>query len=252
VTACRVRAVRAASIAVLSCVLLAACGGSKDAGPTFDGVSARTLAAGPAHFRVLISIDAAGTRITAEENGDASFTVRRGHLYKQLPGGQFPQELVIIGPITYTNANVQAALADPSVAPWTRLDTRRLTAKQRRTQADELDHVIAPAYLSEGVATAEAGGKEADGTYRFSGVVDLARLRRRVPAAIATAVRNDYPATNFPATFWVDDEGRLSRVLVDYTTAKGTKVTLDTVYSDYGTKVDLTLPAPGKIKDITP
>jgi hypothetical protein len=247
-----VHAVRAASIAVLSCILLAGCGGSKDNGPAFAGVNARTLAAGPAHFRMLISINAGGTRITAEENGGASFTVRRAHLYKQLPGSRFPQELVIIGPITYTNANVEAALADPSVAPWTRLDTRRLTAKQRRAQADERDHVVAPAYLSEGVASAKAGGKEADGTYRFSGVVDLARLRRRVPAAVAAAVRNDYPATNFPATFWIDGEGRLSRVLVDYTTAKGTKLTLDTVYSDYGTKVDLALPAPGKIKDITP
>jgi hypothetical protein len=159
---------------------------------------------------------------------------------------------VIEGPITYANANVQAALADPSVPPWTRLDTRKLTAKQRRAQPDELAHVLAASYLPAGVATATSAGKETDGTYRFTGKVDLARLARRTPQTILTAIRNDYPAANFPATFWLDPQGRLSRVLVDYRTAKGTAITVDTVYSDFGSKVDLSLPAAGKIKDISP
>jgi len=248
-----VQPVRLAALLTLTAMLLAGCGGSSSGSrPDFDGLRLRTTAAGPVQFRILISINAAGTKITAEENGTASFTSRRAHLYKQLPNGQFPQELVIIGPLTYTNANVQAALADPSVPPWTKLDTRRLTVKQRHDQPDEFAHVLAAAYLSEGVATAQPGGKEVDGTFRFTGRVDLARLARRVPATILTAIRNDYPATSFPATFWLDDQGRLSRVLVDYATPQGTKITVDTVYSEYGTKLDLTLPAPGKIKNITP
>ena len=246
------QAVRPAALLLIACALLAGCGSSKRSGPSFAGAAARTVAAGPAQFRLQISINAAGTRITAEENGSAAFSGRRAHLYKQLPGSRFPQELVILGPITYTNANVQAALADPTVQPWTRLDTRKLTAKQRSAQPDELAHVIAPAYLSEGVATSKERGKEADGTYRFTGVVDPARLARRAPASIMTAVRNDYPPQPFPATFWLDGQGRLSRVLVDYTTPKGTKLTLDTVYSEYGAKLDLSLPDPAKIKDITP
>jgi hypothetical protein len=244
---------RAPLLLLLATLALAGCGSSsKPSAPDFAGVRERTTAAGPAQFRYLISINAAGTRITAEENGSASFSGRRAHLYKQLPGGQFPQELVIIGPLTYSNANVQAALADPRVQPWTKLDTRRLTAKQRSTQPDELDHVLAPAYLSDGVAAATYGSKESDGTFRYTGRVDPARLARRVPHSIVVAARNDFPATSFPATFWLDADGRLSRVLVDYTTPKGTKVTVDAVYSEYGKKVDLTLPAPSKIKDITP
>lgn len=243
---------RAATI-LLVMLALAGCGSSaKKSAPDFDGVRARTTATGSAVFRYLISINAGGTRITAEENGSASFSGRRGHLYKQLPGGQFPQELVIIGPLTYSNANVQAALADPSVPPWTKLDTRRLTAKQRSSQPDELNHVLAPVYLTDGVAAASSGSKESDGTFRYTGSVDPARLARRVPKSMLVAARNDFPSTRFPATFWLDADGRLTRVLVDYTTPKGTKVTVDAVYSEYGSKVDLALPAPAKIKDISP
>jgi hypothetical protein len=222
------------------------------AAPRFAGVAARTTAAGPVRFRLLVTINAGGALITAEENGSAAFTGRRAHLYKQLPGGQIPQELVIIGPYTYTNANVQAALSDPSIQPWTKLDTRKLTVEQRRSQPDELAHVLVPAYLSEGVAQASPHGRGADGTYRFTGVVDLARLAHLAPATILAAVKNDFPAHNFPATFWLDARGLLNRVFVDYTTLKGTRIRVDATYRSYGAKVDLTLPAAAKIKDISP
>ena len=101
-------------------------------------------------------------------------------------------------------------------------------------------------------SAATYGGKESDGTFRFSGRVDQRRLARRVPPAVLTALKNDYPAGTFPATFWLDDQGRLHRVLVRYSTPQGTKLTVDTIYSDFGRKVDLTLPAASKIKDISP
>ena len=41
-------------------------------------------------------------------------------------------------------------------------------------------------------------------------------------------------------------------MLVRYATPQGTKLTVDTTYSDFGAKVDLTLPAASKIKDISP
>jgi hypothetical protein len=251
-----VQIVRLAALLALSAVLVAGCGDSSSDSsqehPSFAGVHERTKAAGPARFRMLISINAGGTRITAEERGTTSFAARRAHLFKQLPGGQFPQELVVIGPYTYTNANVQAALADPSVRPWTKLDTRKLTPKQRHDQPDELAHVQAPAYLPAGVSAPTYGGKESDGTFRFSGRVDPKRLTGRAAPAVLTALANDYPGKTFPATFWLDEEGRLRRVLVRYSTPQGTKLTLDTTYSDFGRKVDVTLPAANKIKDISP
>jgi hypothetical protein len=224
--------------------------------PSFATARARTTSAGPVDFTLAIKADVGGGTVTAGETGVAAFVGRRAHLYKQIPGSTVPEELVLIGPLTYTNANVMAALADPTVKPWTKLDTRRLTAKARRTQPDELAHVLAPAYLADGVAVATPAGRAANGTTRFTGVVDPARLARRVPAAvrpaILTAIRNDYAAKPFPATFWLDDQGRIRRVRVAYKTPQGSRITVDTSYTRFGAKVDVALPAAGDIKDITP
>jgi hypothetical protein len=67
-----------------------------------------------------------------------------------------------------------------------------------------------------------------------------------------TAVRRDYPNRPFDAGFWVDDSGRVRRVLVEYDTDKGSTITLDTAYSDFDTGVDLTLPRADEIQDISP
>jgi hypothetical protein len=270
------RAVRRQILIVIATGALAGCGGSSHAtqtatiqttptttvapppaaSPAFAGARARTTAAGPVQFRLVIKAIVGGSPVVAEENGTVSFVERRAHLYKQIPGSTVPQELVLLGPFTYTNANVQAALADPTVKPWTKLDTRHLTAKQLRSQPDEFTHVIAPAYLPDGVAAAQRTGAGPNGTTRFTGVVDPVRLAGRVPAAvrasIVTAVRNDYATTPFPATFWLDARGRLRRVRVAYTTAQGSQITVDTTYSSFGTRIDVRLPAAGDIADITP
>jgi hypothetical protein len=260
----------------IAAVALAGCGGSsrathtatiqttptttvaapQSASPSFANARARTTGAGPVQFRLVIKAIVGGSPVVAEENGTVSLVERRAHLYKQIPGSTVPQELVLIGPLTYTNANIQAALADPTVKPWTKLDTRRLTAKELRNQPDEFAHVIAPAYLPDGVAEPKRTGAGPNGTTRFTGVVDPGRLARRVPAAlrasIVTAVRSDYATTPFPATFWLDPRGRLRRVRVAYATAQGSQITVDTSYSSFGTKIDVRLPAAGDIADITP
>lgn len=253
-------AVRLAAVFACAAITLAGCGsspgGSGGADVSLAGASARTVAARSAQFKLLITAVVGGAKVAAEENGTASFRGRRAHLYKQVPGSPVPQELVLVGPFTYTNANVLAALGDPTVKPWTKLDTRRLTAQQRRKQPDELAHVLAPAYLADGVTASKRAGREADGTIRLTGNVDPARVARHVPAdaraAIAAAVRNDYATATFPATFWLDSQGRVRRVLVDYTTPQGSRITVDTTYFKFGTSIDVALPAPGRIADISP
>lgn len=266
------RRVRLILIAI-AVVALAGCGGSSHATqtattptttvaaphgpvPSLTAATAHTTAARTAQFRLVIRAVVGGSPVVAEENGTISFVERRAHLYKQIPGSPVPQELVLIGPITYTNANVQAALADPTVKPWTKLDTRRLTAKQVRAQPDEFAHVIAPAYLADGVTLPTRIAPKPDGTTEFTAVVDPARLARIVPASvrasILTAVRNDYAAKPFPATFWLDARGRIRRVRVAYTTPQGSQITVDTRYSEFGTKINVVLPAAGDIANITP
>jgi hypothetical protein len=249
--------VRRGLVLFVVAAVAAGCGGKREYG--FDGARERTVADGTAAFAITIDAVVAGNPVRATETGTVSFSSRRAHLYKLVPGGGLPQEIVLDGPYTYTNANVGAALHDSTVRPWTKLDTRALTAEQRRSRPDELAHVRAVVYLADGVAEARRIGEEqvdGDDATRFRGHVDPRRVVARAPAAqrssIAQALRNDYPARRFPAEFWLDDDGRVRRVRVVYRTGGGTLISLDGRFMLFGSPVDVTVPAADKIADITP
>jgi hypothetical protein len=255
--------VRPAAPLLLVALALSGCGGGSGSStaasspdPTLQDATPRTTAAGTARFELTVSGKVAGVAVRSEENGSVSFARRRAHLYKLIPGGGLPQEVVVIGPLTYTNANVQAAMDDPTVKPWTRLDTRRLTAAQRRNRPDEVAHVQAPAYLADGVARAVTVRSGSGGLTHLRGRVDPARLARTVPrahrASILAAVRNDYASGSFPADFWLDSKGRVRRVRASYHTSRGGSITVDARYSAFGAPVDVTVPAPQDVQDISP
>jgi hypothetical protein len=246
-------------ILVLASVLTA-CGGSKhaaDAGLT--GAAGRTVAQGTASFTILISGTVAGTQVRTSETGTVSFTDTRAHFYKLAPGGGLPQEIVLDGPYTFTNANVQAAMNDPSVRPWTKLDTRKLPASDAKTHPSELEHVRAVAYLADGVGNStRVGSSTVDGETltHYRGLVDPARVAASAPPgerkALRDAVHNDYLAKPFAADFWLDGSGRVRRVRVDYRTAGGSRIVVNAALSGFGTKIDVTVPPPGDVQDITP
>lgn len=241
-------------------LVLAACGGSgagSSAPPAL--ASTATTAARTAEFSLVVTGEVAGTSVQARETGQISFAQRRAHLYKLNPGGGLPQELVLIGPITYTNANVAAAMQDTSIRPWTKLDTRKLTRTQVLERPDELAHVRTLAYLADGVRAPKTIGTDTvdeTKTTHLRGTVDPARVVAKVAASdrdsVRRAIRNDYLDKPFPADFWVDGDGRLRRVRVVYRTSRGTRITLDGGFSDFGVKLDLRLPPPADIEDITP
>lgn len=253
----RVHRLVSISLAVLA---LSACGGSKQAAADgLAGASGRTVAAKTASFTLAISGTLGSMQVQSSETGSISFTERRAHFYKLVPGGGMPQEIVLDGPFAYTNANVAAALKNPSVKPWTKLDTRRVPAAQLRARPDELTHVRVVAYLANGVAHASKIGTDeiaGESQVHFRGVVDPAQVVAAAPsaerAALRTAIGNDYLAKAFPADFWVDGAGRVRRVLVGYRTPGGGQIVVDGRFSDFGVKIDLTVPAAAKIQDITP
>jgi hypothetical protein len=239
---------------------LAACSGSKQTAPEgLATASSRTTASGTAKFTLSIRATIDGSAVPSSETGSLSFTDRTAHFYKLVPGGGLPQEIVLNGPYAYTNANVGAALKDPSVKAWTKLDTRRVPAGYRKSHPDELAHVRAVAYLAGGVSGAKRIGVETVAGERmthFRGIVDPARVAAKASAAdrgaLLAAVRNDYPVKPFAADFWLDDAGRVRRVLVDYRTAGGSRIVVDGGFSGFGAKVDVTVPPAADIQDITP
>lgn len=238
---------------------LSACAGTDSERVELDGASARTVAEGTARFETSIAGTVAGTSVRATENGTVSFTRPRAHLYKLPPGGAFPQEVVVIGPFTYANSNVEAALHDRTVKPWTKLDARRLTPAQRRQRPDELAHVRALAYLSDGVRRAKRiGPASVDGepATRFRGEVDPERVAEGAPAsqraAIRAAVRNDFPARPFDADFWLDREGRVRRVRAAYRTSRGGRISVDGRFTGFGGPVDVSVPPRRSIEELDP
>jgi hypothetical protein len=248
--------VRRCLLLLLLVPAVSACGGTKhEAAVGLAGASSRTSAAGTASFTLSIAALIAGQHVRSGERGTVSFTDVRAHFYKLVPGGGLPQEVILVGAFAYTNANVDAALNDPSVKPWTKLDTRRLSAADRSKQPDELAHVRVVAYLADGVRGAKRIGT-VKGTTHFRGLVDPARVVARAPGAdreaFRIAIRNDYPATPFPADFWLDGAGRVRRVRVDYRTAGGGRIVVDAGFSNFGRTIDVALPPAREIQDITP
>jgi hypothetical protein len=240
---------------------VAACGGSsKPAADTgVSGATERTVAAKTATFQLLISGTLGSMSLQSSESGSVSFSDRRARFYKLVPGGGTPQEIVLNGPYDYTNANIDAALKDSSVRPWTKLDTRRVPAAQLKAHPDELAHVRAVAYLANGVDHASKIGSDTIGgvaQVHYRGLVDPAQVVAAAPAAERTALRiavgNDYLTKPFPADFWIDDAGRVRRVLVGYRTPGGGQIVVDGRFSEFGVKLDLSIPAASRIQDITP
>jgi len=244
-------------------LLLAACGGSSKpaapTGPDFAAARAKTIATGSAQFTLLVGAIVGGSPVQSSETGTIAFSKRRAHVYKLIPGSSMGQELIVDGPFTYTNANVEAALKDRMVKPWTKLDTRRLTSTQLKAHPDELAHVTVMVHLLAGVQNArqfDSMSVAGQNVTEFRGDVQPARVVAQAPAAerasIAQAMRNDYPARPFLASFWLDDAGRVRRVLVNYHTAGGTSISLDGRFSEFGIKVDTTPPPARSTADITP
>ena len=151
-----------------------ACGGSSSSSthaPTFAGVhDADDRRAGcPGSDSDLRSMrPAPGSQ--PRRTGRVSFARRRAHLYKQVPGGQSRRSSSWIGPY-HVHERKRSGGARRSKRQA--LDEARHAAADR--EATELASLTSSHMSSHlptsptGVTAASAGGKETDGTFRFTG-----------------------------------------------------------------------------------
>ena len=198
---------------------------------------ARTTRARTARLQAGDRGNVGGSTVTAEENGTVSFAAAaRPPLQADPRLAGFRRSWSCVGPFIYTNANVQAALADPDgqAVDEARHETPD-RAEQRRTQPDELAHVLAPAYLADGVAVATARRRERRTARRSSrAVVDPAPPRAARAAGGASVHRRPRSATTMPAkpfraTFWLDDAGaRSARARRLPHRRRASRITIDT------------------------
>lgn len=212
----------------------------------------QTTAAGTAAFTLSISGSLGGATVTTHERGSLSFRQRAAHVYRLVPNVPIPEEQIIIGAWTYSNANVQNALSDPNAKPWVKLDTRKLPKGRR---LGELDHVRALAYLAKGAVGAKQIGPAGTLTH-FRGRVEPQRVIAGTPVAqrttMAAVLRTDYSTKPFSAEFWLDGKSRVRRVRVALKTNGGSTITISGTFTGFGSRVDLKLPPAREIVDITP
>jgi hypothetical protein len=215
--------------------------------------AARTTAAGTARFTLSVSAAFAGGAVRTRERGAVSFRRRQAHFYKLVPNDPVPEEQIVDGPLVYSNTNVIAALSDPTVKPWTKVDTRRLPKGKRGP--GELDHVRALAYLVNGLVGARRVG-QSSALVHLRGRVDPRRVLDGVPAGqrteIRSVLRTDYSQGPFRADFWLDRKGRVRRLLVSYSTPKGTRFTIDGSLSGFGAHVHVRPPPAREVADLSP
>ena len=166
----------------------------------------------------------------------------------------------MIGPFTYTNANVQAALARPvgpavDEARHAQADREAASRPARRARARPRPASICAdgvershACRRQGRATGRSGSAAASTRRASRG--RRARARRSRPRCATTIRRSRSPRRSGSTT-----AGRVRRVLVAYATPQGTQRSPSTrATRDFGATVDARrLPPPrAKIKDITP
>jgi hypothetical protein len=258
--------VRRGSIIVLLALIAAGCGGHDATSgrtttaaappplPSFAKARARMFAARTVRIDQTTAIVVGGNEIKAYDRGTVALDGSRAHLYKLSAGTATAGEVIVVGPIVYSNENVQAALSTPGVKPWTRLDRRKLTARERAQRPNELAHVLAPAYLAYGARGVTPARRVADGAL-FWARIEPTLVRRSLSQAqralLGGALASDYPAKPFNAKFWVDGRDRIRRVIVTWTTNDGTPVAIDTSFAGFGARVDTTPPPARSVEDVT-
>ena len=213
--------------------------------PDLSGARERTVADGSAAFTITIDVDGRGSpRSRSSETGTVSFRTRPGASLQARPG------------------RGRAAGADPERPVHVHERERRRGPRRSRGEAvDEARHAASPGpggrpprrararprarLPRRGRRGCDRGGRRDDRLRRGRPTTRRRSIRAGcVPACPQSIGRqpstNDYPAEPFPADFWLDDRGRLRRVVVAYRTAGGTRDQSSTAASrEFGTAIDL-------------
>ena len=187
----------------------------------------------------------------SSETGAVSFTDDRAHFYKLVPGGGLPQEIVLDGPL-HVHERERRGGAE-------RLE-RQAVDEARHAEApgvgceeripSELEHVRAVAYLADGVADPKRVGDDTVGGermthYRGPRRSGAASLRAHPPASArrcAAPCGTTISRSRSPPTSGSTTPGACAACASTTALPAAAAIVVDGRFSDFGTKVDLTVP----------
>lgn len=231
---------RAAFVVAALVLLLAGCGGAESAAPQPTPVdpvrqaAAKTQEAKTQHVRLNASITVQGRTVAMKGNGDFDNATKTGTMTvdANVAGLSMEIDQVLKGTDVYMRSPLFSA-ALPKGKTWVKIDLQKFGERR----GIDVGALVAqsPAAMFSQLRAAGAVTKvgEDDDTTRYRG--------RIYPAEPPSAVRREGIRYR-PFDVWVGkDDGFIHRLRVDYTAA-GQKVAMTMRFSDFGKRVDVTVP----------
>lgn len=224
---------------------------------------ASTAEAGSA--KMAMSMDAAGLSMTAD--GVTSLEETKGSMTMNMTiGGQALQmEMRLLGQVIYIK---MPPGANPGGKPWAKLDIEELSQRagfdiSSLQQFKNADPTSSLAYF-EGVSddVKEVGKEDVRGeaTTKYTATFDLDKAIANHDDADAKdalrAVTKQLGLTKLPATIWIDDDGRMRKMVqsLDLSKVAGAQggagqMTITFELYEFGTKVDVEAPPADQVGD---
>lgn len=228
--------------------------------------SGRTVEAGSA--RIAMSLSGGGVTMNGE--GVSSLTENKMAMTTTMDmmGQQVVMEMRMLGDVMYMKLPPMPGAK--SGKPWLKLDLAELakasgTQAQALTQMRQNDPTQALEYLAGVSDDIREDGKEdvrGTATTRYRGTLNLEKAKEgqaspEVKDALDEAIKRLGVAT-IPATVWIDDDGRLRKLVYDFDLSKlkeaaaaGATGTMTTTFEmfDFGVPVDVAAPPAAETGD---
>ncbi|WP_283990224.1 hypothetical protein [Streptomyces sp. 549] len=264
---------------VVSCALLAGCGGAADEGGEAEGgreapessapgeqgsnqavtaADKKTREAGTAALALTVEIDMEGQKQTVEGEGVINLQDGTSSMKIGADGQQMEQR--VVDKVLYQKPPEGQDAGLPDGRSWMKIDLEKLQKQNGDSgnvapnPAESLDYL--KALSDQGVK--ELGTEKVTGvnTTHYRVEVDVRRLAGGDAGAERQLTRQ--LGESVPMEVWLDDEGRLRRQQVDVTvpgaggeSGKGGSISTVLELSDFGTEVDVEAPPADDTADMT-
>lgn len=240
----------------------------------------KTVQAGSAKLTMSVRVSGANvpSATTVSGAGEVDFANQNTEMSMQLPNGMGQMQIRYVGGIAYAKLPDQFAGMLGGDKAWISIDVNQVTQQQLGTTLSQLQSSLSsnPADLlgflrGAGQDVRELGPATVGGVSatHYAATIDLDKAVAGQPAQVRAAAHRameEIGTKDIPAQLWVDQQGRLRKLLMTMTSQLPTKAStaagsasppgtlterIVTTLSDYGVAVDVVAPPPSQTQDVT-
>lgn len=248
------RSSRAAAVVLV--VLLAGCGSAKPTNfsDVLSQAGSKTTQAGSSRISLVSESDVAGQHVTINADGVLKFAGNLGKtsVVMHVPGS--PDAITITELIT----GGFMYLSVPGQPGYYKISLADLVGTQFANSSDPAAAMGVLLGVSGPITKVGTETVRGTKTTHVSGTIDLAKAAARAEGAVKAMMQKALSQAKTPSSpfdAWVDDQGRLRKLVQHLTlTIKGQDVVSTTTmeYYDFGTPVSVTAPPASEVKDGAP